>query len=303
MIRQESVFIEGDKSRLHLWHVAPAEMKPTATPVLLVHGAVENSRVFYTASGKGLSPFLARHGFDTYSADLRGRGLSEPRISRESRHGQYESITQEIPAFVERIRTLRGDVPQLWMAHSWGGVLLLSTLARRPEYRRLVRGIVFFGTKRSIHVRSLEKRIKIDVFWNRVARGFVRVYGFLPARRLGIGGDDETDLSHAESREWVKPGAWVDPRDGFDYARALGRAELPPMFFLTGLRDTYLGNPGDVRALIRELGPQEVEFRVLGRAMGNLHDYGHTDILTHTDAEQDHFLDVLKWAREAVRGG
>ena len=126
-------------------------------PVLLVHGAIENSRIFYSESGKGLAPFLARHGFDTYSADLRGRGLSEPRISRRSRHGQFESITEEIPAYIEMIRARRGaDTPQLWMAHSWGGVLLLAVLARFPEYRKLVSGIVFFGTKRSIHVQNWE---------------------------------------------------------------------------------------------------------------------------------------------------
>jgi pimeloyl-ACP methyl ester carboxylesterase len=300
MAKQESLFIPWPESeasgRLHARHIFP-ESDRLGSPVLLVHGAIENGRIFYSESGRGLAPFLARYGFDTYVADLRGRGLSEPRVGPDSKYGQFESITQEIPAFAELIRSRRGDEQQIWMAHSWGGVLMLSTLARFPELRRLVKGMVFFGTKRSVHVSNWEKKLKIDWFWNSSARALVKLYGYLPAAKLGVGSDNESELSHLESVKWVKPGPWIDPRDGFDYEKALTRAELPPMLFLAGRKDRCLGHPQDVRCLIRELGPQEVEFRLLGRGTGARHDYGHIDMMTHPEAAEDHFLDVLKWVR------
>jgi hypothetical protein len=145
---------------------------------------------------------------------------------------------------------------------------------------------------------------QIRFFWLRAARALVALHGYLPGRRYGVGSDDETRLSHAESCAWVRPGPWIDPRDGFDYAKALQSVELPPMLFLAGADDPCLGHPQDVRALIRELGPQEVEFRLLGRQTGNRHDYGHIDMLTHRFAPEDHFPDVLKWMRmdAAARG-
>jgi pimeloyl-ACP methyl ester carboxylesterase len=287
---------DPNPERLHVRHVFPLTERLGA-PVLMLHGAIENGRIFYSGSGKGLAPFMAQHGFDVYVPDLRGRGRSEPHISRHSSYGQLEAITEELPAFIDLIRSRRGDEPQVWMAHSWGGVLMLALLARRPEYRRLVRGIVFFGTKRTVHVRNWQVLTHIDFFWHRAAPALIALHGYLPARAYRAGSDDETRLSHAESMAWVKPGLWVDPRDGFDYGKALPTAELPPLLFLAGAGDRCLGNPQDVRALIRELGPQEVEFRVLGRRTGSRHDYGHIDMLTHPDAREDHFLDVLKWVR------
>src|SRR5690606_33141901 len=113
--------------RLHLkrWYARGA-----SRPVLLLHGAVENGRIFYTDSGKGFAPFLASWGFDTYSADLRGRGGSGRPISRESGYGQTEAIRDELPALARAVSDRHGGMPVDWVAHSWGGVLMLSALAR-----------------------------------------------------------------------------------------------------------------------------------------------------------------------------
>ena len=104
------------------------------------------------------------------------------------------------------------------MGHSWGGVLLLSVLARFPEYREFVAGVVLFQAKRTIQVRNREVFSQDRPFWNRGARALVALHGYLPARE-NIGWAFRTtrrDFSHAESRAWVRPGPWVDPRDGFD---------------------------------------------------------------------------------------
>jgi pimeloyl-ACP methyl ester carboxylesterase len=313
LIRQESLYVTLNPQpgssratstpamladRLHVRRIFADKPGP---PVLLLHGAVENSRIFYTESGKGLGPYLANRGFDVYACDLRGRGKSTPPISRSSQYGQLEAITEDIPAFMELVRLKRGDVPVFWGAHSWGGVLLLSYLARFKEAREQVAGTVFFGTKRSVHVRNWERKLKVDLVWNKLCPFIVKTWGYLPGRKLRIGSDSETKLSQLESKAWVEPSDWVDPRDGFDYAAAAKSAELPPMLFLAGHRDRALGHPQDVRALIRELGPQEVEFRLLGRHTGALHDYGHIDMLTHPDAVRDHFPEAVRFLKAQAR--
>jgi len=270
--------------------------------VFMLHGAIENGRIFHSASGKGLAPFLARHGFDVYVADLRGRGGSRPAIGRSSRYGQSEAIAEDIPALVDAIVKLRGAVPQQWVAHSWGGVLLSSVLARFPGYLDRVDSLVYFGSKRTVRVWNLERLFKVDLVWNFLCHLFCALFGYLPARRLGIGSDSETVKSHRQSSAWVRRDAWVDSDDGFDYGAAIRRLKLPPIWYLAGVNDRALGHPRDVESFMRSAGEQQASFTLLSKENGNLHDYGHIDMLTHPDAARDHFPQVLAWLRRHAAG-
>jgi predicted alpha/beta hydrolase len=264
----------------------------------MLHGAIENSRIFYSGSGRRLATYLARNGFDVYVADLRGRGKSKPPIDRSSRFGQTEAITEDIPAFVEAVRVLRGSVPQQWVAHSWGGVLFSSVMARFPEYRELVNSLVYFGSKRTIRVWNFQRILKVELVWNLICPLACLIAGYLPARQLRIGSDSETAKSYRQSANWVKYDAWVDSDDGFDYGAAVKKLSLPPIWYIAAQNDRALGHPRDVRAFMESTGSQECRYTVLSRSNGNLHDYDHISMLTHTDAVHDHFPEVLEWLRQ-----
>ncbi|MBF0491775.1 MAG: alpha/beta fold hydrolase [Deltaproteobacteria bacterium] len=293
-VQQESLEIGlGDKNKLHLQRFFLK--KKLGTPVLMLHGSIENGRIFYSENRKGLAPYLAAQGYEVYVADLRGRGKSHPKISRHSHFGQTEAICEDLPAFIDEIIRRRGKVKQHWIAHSWGGVLLMSMLARFPKYAPLVKKIVCFGTKRNVHVQNLDKFLIIDLFWNYTASLLTKVLGYLPAKELKIGSDNETKKFHHQVRLWVKSGyPWVDSQDGFDYARAIRKIKLPPAYHLTGIADTCLGHPNDVFAFIQECGSKNYRFKILSKENGNLHDYDHVNILTHPDAVKDHFVDVSR---------
>jgi predicted alpha/beta hydrolase len=301
-LEQESIFVPvgsgGD--RLHVRRIATARGGPA---VFMLHGAIENGRIFYSASGRGLGPYLARAGFEVFVGDLRGRGESTPPISRAARYGQTEAITEDVPAMLEAIRARTGRPVPFWVAHSWGGVLMLSVLARDPARASAVRAMVFFGTKRCVRVFNGEKFLMIDLVWNRLGFVLSRAYGYLPARAWGLGADDETARSHEQSVAWVRPGPWVDPGDGFDYAAGLRQSGVPPTLWFAGIGDRCLGHPDDVRALIGESGAREFELRVLSRAAGNRRDYGHVDMLTAPEAPEDHFPGVVGWLRRFGDGG
>ncbi len=267
-------------------------------PVLMLHGAIENGRIFYSGSGRGLAPYLARNGFDVYVADLRGRGRSTPPIDRSSRFGQSEAITEDIPACAEAIRRIRGPVPQQWIAHSWGGVLFSSVLARFPEYIKQVSSLVYFGSKRTIRVWNLHRILKVDLVWKWVCPLACLIAGYLPARQLWIGSDSETAKSYRQSAAWVKNDAWVDSDDGFDYGAAVKKRSLPPIWYIAAENDHALGHPRDVRDFMESAGRQQCRYTVLSRTNGNRHDYDHITMLTHPDAVRDHFPGVLAWLRE-----
>jgi predicted alpha/beta hydrolase len=295
-VRQESrhVRLEGGES-IHLRRIAPAGAGTDHPAAVLVHGMVENGRVFYSPSDKGLAPFLARRGFDCWVVDLRGHGSSRPHVGRSSAWGQTDELLGDLPTAVDAIEEARGAPPELWIAHSWGGVLCASFFARFPSRAGAVRGCAFFGTKRRVLVRNIPRRIQIDLIWKLAARAVVAVAGYLPARRLGWGSDDESRGTWADCVRWVRErGPWVDPVDGFDYLAAAPTA-LPRTLWIAGAADRCLGHPDDVRLFMRECGDPDGEWMLLARAAGFSRDAGHIDMLTHPSAVDDQFPMVAEW--------
>ncbi len=279
-------------------HLTRFWKEPAGPPVFMLHGAIENGRVFYSASGKGLAPYLAQSGFDVYVADMRGHGESSPPIGRGSCYGQTEAIVEDIPAFISFILRLRGVVPPYWVAHSWGGVLLSSFLARYPDYCASVSAIVYFGTSRKERVRNFHRFLIVDLIWNLFCPLVTMFSGYLPARQIRFGSDNETAKYLRQCREWVYSDEWVDSDDCFDYGAAIKKIKLPPIWYIAAKNDPALGNPEDVRDTMNEAGMQESRYTVLSLEHGNRHDYGHITMLTHPDAVNDHFPGIADWFRQ-----
>lgn len=286
----ESLFLSQGQHRLHLRRLGPAE----GQPALMLHGAISNGRVFYSDSGKGLGPYLAEAGFCVYVLDLRGRGLSEPAIGAGAEHGQLESIRDDLPAVQEFIQGRHPGRQVHWLAHSWGGVLMASTLARFPALCAGVASLTFFGSKRSIHSWSAERLLKVELVWNRLAPRWVAKHGYLPAKAKGIGADDETAASLRHSIAWVKTGPWVDPEDGFDYQAAAATVPWPRLWMLAGKGDRALGNPADVARFKAEMGAKG-ELTLLAKGQGFRRNYDHLNMLVGQDAAEDIFPRVKTW--------
>lgn len=294
-IRQDDLLLpQPGGHTLYLRRVRPAS--GDGEPVLMIHGMISNGRIFYTDHGKGLAPFLARHGYDVFVADLRGKGRSTPAIDRHARHGQTEILREDIPALHAEVRRLTGGQhPVHWVAHSWGGVLTTSALLWQPALIPEVASLVYFGTKRSVHARNLRRVGGLDLMFNTVLRGISRTVGYLPARELRLGADNETDKFHRQCKQWAKVRPWVDSDDGFDYGAAARRHRLPPALYLAAPRDPYRGHPGDVKRFRDESGAHLSRVHLLSRRTGHRHDYDHVNLLIHPDAASDHFPLVLHW--------
>jgi len=297
-ITLESIFIPFKDEELHMKRIYK---NPQGIPVFMLHGAIENGQIFYSESAKGFGPYLAAQGFDVYAADLRGRGMSRPHVNKDSDYGQSDSIKEEIPAFLEEIKKIRGMPPQIWAAHSWGGVLISAFMSRNPEYSSDIDALVYFGAKRYVSVWNKDRILQISFFWNFIARIIVYFKGYLPAKKLGVGSDDESKLSHRGSIQWVKSkNKWIDIADGFDYKGALEKVSIPPILYLAAARDRCLGNPVDVKYFQRESQQNNAEYWLLSKKNGNLHDYDHVSMIAHKDAEKDHYPKILQWIENKI---
>jgi pimeloyl-ACP methyl ester carboxylesterase len=290
-MEQKSIFISDGEHQLHLRHICK---KPGGVPIFMLHGLIENGYIFYTEKGKGLACFLAEQGFDVYVADLRGRGKSTPSINAKSSFGQYEAITRDIPLFLEKIQSLNAQKIHL-IAHSWGGVLLSSFLARYPRWLDKVHSKTCFGTKRVVTARTFEAYLKLTMFWRYIAPLLSKKDGYLNAKKFRFGSDSETKQSLKESITWVIPGQWKDQSDGFDYFDAAQKLTWPPTWHFTGIKDYALGHQQDVQLFIDECGNHKAKFSVLSKQTGSHVDYDHINILTHPHTVNDHFPALSNW--------
>lgn len=287
MYEQHKIILGEDTIVMH-------RFKGSGVPVLLLHGSVENGKIFFTKQGKGLAPWLAQNGFDVFIPDMRGKGESTPKIAKGHSHTQYEQITEDIPAYLNFIKVTCGQSDIHFGAHSWGGVLLLSFLARFNNTN--VKSMVFFGTKRKIYKTGLKKWFMIDLMWNKVGTFLSNKYGYLPSVKLKFGSDNEPKDFYQQTNQWVMNDNWIDPVDGYDYKKNLQKLKLPPTLFLTGTKDKMLGFKGDVIALKNELGDQQMtDFKHIGKAEDFKNDYDHINLLTHPDCPEDVFPLMLDW--------
>ena len=125
-----------------------------------------------------------------------------------------------------------------------------------------------------------------------------KVKGYVDAGMIVKGSDNETLKTNRQTWQWVKEKKWID-QDGFNYGQVLPAILLPPVMYIAGIADDVLGHPTDVQLLMLETGSQQTNiFYLASKKNGNLHNYGHINLLTHPDAIHDHFPEVIKWLRK-----
>lgn len=294
--QQSSEWLTVADYQLHLRQLTPTQ-PDRLSPVLMLHGAIENSRIFYNEKGRGLGCFLADRGFAVTCADFAGRGLSNPQASRRFNHSQQQLICRDIPALIHHLYQ-QEQQPVVVMAHSWAGVVLAASLARFPELLPKVKTIVTFGSKRVISVRGFKKRLHIDLVWNLFSPLLCRIYGYLPAKQWRFGADNEPAQYLLDTIPWIRGGAFVDLTDGFDYAAACTDVKWPDSWHFAAINDQLLGHPQDVQAFLAETGLSSGRYSLLGKAQGHQQDYDHISMLTHPSASSDHFAELALWLKQ-----
>ena len=293
---KESIMLPvSSASQIHLRRIYQHER---GTPVLMVPGIAEDGHIFYSNRGQGLAYELAAAGYDVFVADMRGKGKSWPQIGKYSDFGQFEMITEDLPAYIEAIKRKRGDVPQLWVSHAWGGVLQASYLARYGMADVNVIGMVHFGVSRRMTAESFKKKLIVNFLWEKLGRKLVAAKGYFPAVALKFGSMNESAQCHDDYTDWMSTDEWIDRFDHFDYGAAIKQITLPPSLYFGSKTDNIYGNLIDIRHFLSELGSHDGRLIVLGRECGNPRDYSHVEMLLHPGSVDDHFQLLLEWLFE-----
>ncbi|HYH16108.1 MAG TPA: alpha/beta fold hydrolase [Flavisolibacter sp.] len=290
----DSHFLPIDGESVHLKRIY---IHAGVTPVFFLHGSIEDGKIFYTNNGKGIAPYLALKGFDCFIIDLPGRGLSTPAIGKRSQHDLVFYIEHVIPKALSFIRALSGKTDVAVIAHSWGGVNMLATIAINQLTN--IPAMVFFGTKRRISIFSLKKVVMIDLAWRAYGRALSWFFQYYPAKKAKLGSDNETIASFQQTDEWVRSKPWRYFKDNRDIAALLQQMTLPPILSITGKKDDVLGNPTDVQLLLEETGThQPHQFILAAKGNGFQKDYDHINLLIDPKAVEDVYPKAYEWLKK-----
>jgi len=293
-ISQEDIFlpIPNSKETLYLKRFNPNTTD--SQPIFCLHGSIENGRIYYSKEGeKGFAPFMAKNGFDVFVVDLRGKGKSTPKISAASEHGQRDVIVEDIPLISNHIKKLKGDVPQIWVSHSWGGNLMNASYARFKPAK--VKAMVHFATKRRVTVWNW-KRIKMLQFgWFFLGKRWLKKLGYLPFKEKGYGGDNEPKNFYLQINKWIGSSTMNDTVDGYNYLEAFKNCEMPATLWLAGANDPVLGYYKDVHNTMLETKNAKARFELLSTKNSYQKNYGHNNMLTDKLAAKEVFPMIIDW--------
>jgi pimeloyl-ACP methyl ester carboxylesterase len=189
-----------------------------------------------------------------------------------------------VPTLVALARSRFPSLPHVCVGHSLFGHVALAHTSRHPDATAETRidGLVLLAVNApnpswdARDLQALRRRAGIE------AMGLIaRTVGYLPARRLRYGSDDEAG---SYVRDFVRNGRahrWR-ARDGFDYWEALPRVAVP-LYAVVGAGDRFMSPPADARALAERV--PGAHFHVVGRATGLAVDPDHMGLVLDERAQ------------------
>lgn len=278
-VRRDDV-VADDGTRLALYRIGD----PGAPAVVMMPGTFSNHTFWLGTRGHGLAWVLADAGFQAVVLDPRGHGGSERPASRDSNFDHWGRV--DAPAAI-RAATPDGR-RALLLGHSAGGAALLIALAGEPELRERVAGAVVLATP----VPWLQRWRRIGAW---AIRSASRLLGRFPARRLGLGPEDELPEVMAQWMTWNLRGEWRS-EDGLDYVAQLADVRTP-VLGMSGAGDTMFAPPQACRTLIGMLGGDDVGYRLAGRRTGFSEDFDHPGIVVSRAAREEVWPLVVSWLR------
>lgn len=260
------------------WRLEVLRLRATDEPrgrVLLLHAMMVDRRTFDRPRGRGLASRLVSSGFDVWLADFRGHGSSRPWAGEGGRWSYDDLVRYDLPALASRMREEGDELPILVVGHSLGGhvaVAAWGTGRVQPAALVCLSTNVWLPRFEQSRVRRLAKAGSIAAF-ERVTRAA----GYFPARRLGIGSDDEAlDYVLDLCRFW-KEDSW-SARDGENYLAGMARIE-GPVLSVVGRADRLMAEPEAAQRWVTQI-PGLAFWRVGRGDSGLAFDPGHMQLVT-----------------------
>lgn len=239
---------------------------------LAVHAMMANGNYFERS---GFAEHLAERGIDVFVADLRGHGKSVPPSPRRRPGWSFDVLVAEDLVAAWRAMSDTTDAAKLgYLGHSLGGLVGLAGIGmgaiEQPDRLLLCATSVWREGPRG----SRRRRALMSLFARSAA-----LLGFVPARWLKVGSDDEPRRYADDLHRWVATGQWRS-RAGTDYWQMLARVEAPT-WAISGEGD-WMCTFADAQAIAGQL-PEQRPPRRVGHAFGDAIDPDHFELFTRAE--------------------
>ncbi len=251
------------------------------SPVIFLPGMFSNRHFWMSAKGIGLAAQLASVGHDCWLVERRGTGIS-PRHS-SARCGLDETVQIDLPMIQQRVAS-DSSLPAYWIGHSFGGVAISLAVATTLNQDR-VAGLVLFASQFEVGKQSL--RWPGRIFTQCISR----MYGYFPARRLGLGPENEPVAAIDDACKWTTRAC----RDQ-SMQQMLAGIHCPVMA-LVGAADKVDPAAG-CEKFISHMSSNDKTYCLAGKAHGFKEDYNHPGIVVSKSAAFEIWPKVGEWMYE-----
>ena len=306
-----------DGWRLAMHRYVPKEPRADGARVLLVHGLGGNSMNWDLSERQSLPLFLARAGFEAWTLDLRGAGMSSKPRRRGPRRFDYDfddHLGKDLPTAIGYL-TSRAAGPVHYVGHSMGAMLGYALLP--TETGKAIRSAVLlagpgrldnFYYPAATRLGWLIAQVPSFAFGTitKVAAPLFERFPSLP-RRIGLKADNllpgdaaaaaANNQDNVPMRLMLQFSRWAEMD-----AKSLGEPEFrrgvasiaTPALVMAGADDLIAPADG-VRWLYERLGSPDKRVVLLGRGEGFRHDYEHGDIQLGRWARDEVFPRIADW--------
>jgi pimeloyl-ACP methyl ester carboxylesterase len=302
------------------WRIALARYRPTTPngrpPVLICHGIASNGNGVDLTDELSLPVALARAGWDAWSLELRGRGLStQPRLFGKH-HWDWsfdEYVERDAPAAIAACLRATGREQLHLVGFSLGAVVGYAILADPKIAPSIARAVAIAGpASYTLQRRYLFHWPLRNLRWLRhafLSRLFAPVASTIQSKLLVYDHENVPGpivrrfLVNASANfarnEMLQLSDWFE-HDAFrsidhrrDYRAGLAKI-VAPTLFIAGNKD-LLAPPPSVKDAHDAVASSEKKFVIASRGQSFGANYGHLDLVLGRTAPQEIFPLILDW--------
>jgi predicted alpha/beta hydrolase len=213
--------------------------------------------------GRGMASWFAARGYTVYLVDLRGHGASRPLPSEGGDWTYDEIVAFDVPAAVAAAKALHPDRPLVWIGHSLSAHAGAAAFGQRPDLPLaaavLISPVVWMMCHEPSRLLWWIKRATLRLWW-----WLTLTVGYMPARRLGIGSDDEPPGYVRQFLDWARTDAWTSRDGSVDYLVGLARVSFP-VLIVNARGDLWIARTPCARRFAEAMTGAAVDFWEIGR--------------------------------------
>lgn len=261
---------QGDVLAATVWE------RSDAKALVILHPATAVSQAFY----KDFAEYLYAMGFNVLTYDYRGIGHSRSGTLQHCHVSMSDWIEQDVGCVTAWAKLRFPSLLLMAVGHSVGGhAILLSTATRSLHAAVLVASHA--GVTRTIQ--QTQEKLRVWFLLRILAPVLCRTFGYMPARRLGLGEDLPAPVMLQWGRWSAMPDYFYDDR-AWDARRRASEVTLP--LLVLGFDDDPWANSAAITRLMAPVENAKIERREIRHADYGIPAVGHMGFFRTRCAEK-----------------